>query len=368
MTKSHTILVIDDDKKFSFGLVAVLKRAGYQVRTACNGVEGLTSIRAENPDMILCDVMMPPPNGIELKKELASNPHIGRIPFLFLTARTAPADKMIGLEYGADDYITKPFDVNELLARIQSVLRRDELGRQRGLQEMSTALEDLRTGITTNLSHEMRTPLTVLIGSLELALHEKFIDSNQELSLYIQRALSSADRLKFLIEDLEILYDIDQGRMNTFAQTIDHQFHLVGAIKRTVQKWETKNLNLQVNIHPGLFIYAPRSEFSHVVSHLVDNACKFSYEKGTVTVSARQNGLGGCVIEVTDEGPGIPIDLREKVFDRYYQIARADYGLNSGLGIGLTIARAFAQAMGGDIYILDSPVGCKIRMILPPAN
>ncbi len=86
MSTSKVILVIDDDRKFSLGLVMVLRRAGYQVLAAYNGVEGLETIRGKKPDVILCDVMMPPPNGILLKRELSNDPENGRIPFLFLRA------------------------------------------------------------------------------------------------------------------------------------------------------------------------------------------------------------------------------------------------------------------------------------------
>ena len=117
---NRTILVIDDDKKFSLGLVAVLRREGFDVINASNGSEGMAAIRATKPDIILCDIMMPSPNGIQLKEELSTNPELGHIPFIFLTARTAQVDKLAGLQSGADDYITKPFDVNELLARISN--------------------------------------------------------------------------------------------------------------------------------------------------------------------------------------------------------------------------------------------------------
>lgn len=368
MSAEPTILVIDDDQKFSFGLVAVLRRAQYRVLTAFNGADGLGQIRAEKPDLILCDIMMPGSNGIQLKKSLVDDPQLGRIPFLFLTARTAPADKLVGLENGADDYITKPFEVNELLARIKSVLRREALGRQRGLEESAQALENMRRNISSNLSHEMRTPLTVLLATLDLVLRDKFVGMDQDLVHYMQRASSSAYRIKFLVEDLEFLNTLDVGGIDTLRQTIDLQFHFKNPIEQILKTWDRKTLNLQLNIAPGVIIYASRLQFAHVVSHLVDNACKFSPENGMISVSLRNNRLGGAIIEVQDEGPGIPMELREKVFERYYQISQGDTRQYSGLGLGLTVARAFAQAYGGEVMVLDSPTGCRVRMVLPPYN
>ena len=365
---NRTILVIDDDKKFSLGLVAVLRREGFDVINASNGSEGMAAIRATKPDIILCDIMMPPPNGIQLKKELSVDPDLGHIPFFFLTARTAQMDKLAGLQSGADDYITKPFDVNELLARIQSVLRREERGHSRGIQESIADLDKPRSNISANLSHEMRTPLTIILSTLELILKDKFVQRNLELDEYITTASSSAYRLKFLVEDLEMLYDMDQKHLTYVPQRIDMTFHLKNPINQTTVLWEKKKLNIKININPNTMIFAPRNEFGHVVAHLVDNACKFSPDKGKVNISVEPGESGGCVIEVTNDGIGIPPELREKVFERYYQISQGDTRDFGGLGVGLTIARTYVRAWGGDIQILDSLSGCRVRMVLPPNN
>lgn len=366
MSASQTILVIDDDIKFSLGLAAILRRGGYQVSVVHNGTDGLAAVQNLIPDIILCDIMMPPPNGFQLKKQLEKSPETDRIPFLFLTARTAPVDKTVGLENGADDYITKPFDVNELLARIHSVLRRDEMGRLRGIKESSAAIDQLRSSISTNISHELRTPLTVLISTLDLVVRERFTESNRELFKYVKMASSSAQRIKFLIEDLEMLYDIDQGKLNTLRQPILLRIHVNGAIDQVLKDWENKKVKLHLDIDPRTVIYAPRNGFIHAISHLVQNACKFSPQNGEIIISIRENGLGGCVLEVKDMGPGIPLDLRAKVFERYYQISQGDTRQYDGLGVGLFIVRAFIESLGGDVQVLDSPVGCRVRMVLPP--
>lgn len=366
MCSSKVILVIDDDKKFSFGLVMVLRRAGYQVISADNGVEGLKAIREKNPDIILCDIMMPPPNGIQLKRELENDTSASRIPFFFLTARTAPVDRLVGFESGADDYITKPFDVNELLIRIQNVLQRDDYGFQTGKQEISNNLDKLRNSISTNLCHEMREPLTVILPALEQLIRAKFTQTNPEFNTYIERALNSANGLKTLVDELEMLYDIDQGKLNTSRQIIDTDSYLRTPSEQILKNWEKKQQNLQFIINPNAVIYAPGIEFSHVLSYLVDNACKFSPEKGRIAISVQPNGSTGCTIEVLDEGPGIALELREKVFERYYQVSQKDTREFGGLGVGLTIARAYARAWGGDVQILDSQVGCRVRMLLPP--
>ena len=366
MNTSKTILVIDDDKQLSFGLVAVLRREGFQVLSASNGNEGLAAIREKKPDVILCDIMMPPPNGIQVKKQLANDPILGQIPFLFLTARISPVDKVAGLENGADDYVTKPFDINELLARIQAVLRRDEYGHRRGIQTSLADLNKLRANISTNLSGEIRTPLTIILSTLELILNEKFSRDDDELGRYIHLASTNAHRLNFLTEDIEMLYKIDQGDLDFLKQRIDITFHLKNPINQVLKMWEKKQLNLQLTIDPEAILFAPRNHFQHIVAHLVDNACKFSPEKGKIKIEVQPDEEGGCYLEITDEGIGIPVEMREKVFERYFQISQGNTRKFGGLGIGLTIARTYTRAWGGDVLILDNPAGCRVRMVLPP--
>lgn len=141
---SARILLIDDEPHLLFGLTAVLKRADFDVITASNGKHGLERAQQDHPDIIVCDVMMPPPNGLQLKQLLAANPATANIPFIFLTARTNMADKLAGLSSGADDYMTKPFKVEELIERIRAVLRRHEAGHQQGLTEAKAEIEQWR--------------------------------------------------------------------------------------------------------------------------------------------------------------------------------------------------------------------------------
>jgi diguanylate cyclase (GGDEF)-like protein len=144
INKSTRVLLIDDEPHLLFGLNAVVKRAGFEVITATNGRSGLERAQQDHPDIIVCDVMMPPPNGIQLKQLLAEDPITAQIPFIFLTARTNLADKLAGLSSGADDYITKPFKTEELVERIRAVLRRHEAGHQQGLAEARAEIEQWR--------------------------------------------------------------------------------------------------------------------------------------------------------------------------------------------------------------------------------
>ena len=135
------VLLIDDDPHQLFAASLIVKRFGFEVVTAGDGASGLERAREDLPDIIVCDIMMPTPNGFELKALLAADPRTAEIPFIFLTARVFQADKLAALDHGVDDYITKPFNPDELAARIRAVLRRYETGRRQGRMESAEKTE-----------------------------------------------------------------------------------------------------------------------------------------------------------------------------------------------------------------------------------
>ena len=142
-TGPQTILLVDDDKHLVVGASAVLRRAGFDVVTAHSGADGYQKAREVRPDLILCDVMMPPPDGFELRRRLSWASETAEIPFVFLTARGSKSEQISGIADGADDYIVKPFERDELVARIRAVLRRHEQGRVSGLRQGSIQIERL---------------------------------------------------------------------------------------------------------------------------------------------------------------------------------------------------------------------------------
>jgi len=365
--KAYKILIIDDEKNLLLGIARRLERNGYQVFMASSGNEGFDLARQHHPDIILSDIGMPPPNGFELRQMLSADSNTANIPFIFLTAKASIEDKLHGLDLGADDYITKPFDIQELLARVQAVLRRAEKGRQEGIQIAEAKVDQLRKAISTNLSHELRTPLGQIMMSLQTVMRQRSAEKpSEEVDWSIQAALNSADKLKQLVNDLIILHTIDAGELSTFRQAIDVNYEIKSPIEKRAKAWN-KNLKVEFGIHPEVRIYAPRLEFTQVITHLADNAAKFSPDNGKIRVLVLPNGEGGCVFTIADEGPGVPADLREKVFERYFQIDAGDSREHGGLGVGLTIVRSIVTSLGGTVKILDSEIGCRVQMTLPQA-
>ena len=368
MHKNSSILVIDDEPALRVGLAALIKRQGYDVITASDGYEGLKKAKDVVPDLILSDVMMPPPNGFEVRRLMSQDPQLASIPFIFLTARTDSIDRVNGIRGGADDYITKPYVPDELLARIEAVLRRVEVEQARGRDQMAEIAErnvqKLKQEILQNFQHELRTPLTSIIMPLEFVMANKF-ETPEEQIRFIRIALSSLDRLESLVNDFILLTGIDQGGLNPIRQTIDVENHILRPVLKRMERYSSKNLEFTQDITVQNPISAPRFEFTRALVHLVDNAFKFSPQNGKVKLMLESGPDGGAAITVQDDGPGIPVELQEKAFERYYQISSGDTRSHDGLGVGLTIARAIFQSLGGAVSILDSSHGCRVQAILP---
>ncbi len=368
MEDKTMILVIDDEPAIRMGLAATLARRGYSVVTAMNGDDGYIKAKQAQPDLIISDVMMPALDGFEMKQQMSEDPQLALIPFIFLTARAASEDRVSGIRNGADDYVTKPFVTEELIARIEAVLRRVKTEQERGriqvIQSAQEEMDKLRKEVLQNFSHELRTPLGNVMMSLDMVVNHKFT-TPEEQGEFIRIAHSSADRLESLIADIILLADIDQNKLNTLRQTIDPENHILAPIKRRLARYETKRLSFVHDISLDAEIKAPRREFAQALVHLLDNAFRFSPERGRVALLVSAGKNGGATITVQDEGRGIPVELREKVFERFYQVSQGDGREYQGLGLGLTIARAMFSSLGGEVGILDTETGCCVQAILP---
>ncbi len=368
MESKPTILVVDDEPAIRLGLAATISRHGYNVVIAEDGRDALLKAREVLPDLILSDVMMPAQNGFEMRREMSTDPRLASIPFIFLTARGAVEDRVTGIRDGADDYITKPFVSEELIARIEAVLRRvkteQDRGREQGMATAKGEVEKFRSEVMQNFRHELRTPLGNVIMSLEMAVSHKY-ENPQDQGEFIRVALSNADRLESLVSDMILLSNIDQNDLNNVRQDIDVAVHIVNPIQKRLQRYEEKHLTFVHDIHLKAAIMAPRREFTQALVHLADNAFKFSPDHGRVELTVRSSENGGALVVLQDEGPGIPADMREKVFEHFHQVSQGTDREHQGLGVGLPIARAVFSSLGGDVRIVESPRGCRVEVMLP---
>ena len=346
------ILVVEDQPTLLTGIQAVLEEEGYAILTATNGVQALRVLEEVRPDLIVADIMMPQMDGYAFYEAVRSRPEWTLIPFVFLTARANKDDILKGKESGAEDYITKPFDLEELLATVRARLERAQ-----AIQEVSEAESDqLKKQIVMMLGHELRTPLTYVMGYTGVALDNILDLAPEQLVKFLTQIKSGTDRLDKVVEDLLLLVQLDTGQTaQGFAVLAEVSRDLDGIVARAVQGYKGKaaacGVILETRVDPDL----PRVRlcehlFVDALGRLVDNGIKFSRGRGKrVTVSAR-GAAGWVAVAVSDVGVGIPPGGMPNLFQRFRQIDRKRLE-QQGVGLGLAIARELIRLHGGDIAV-----------------
>ncbi|MGB9774956.1 MAG: hybrid sensor histidine kinase/response regulator [Anaerolineae bacterium] len=366
------ILVVEDHEPLLNAIRMVLERAGYSVLTATDGQKGLEVMKRVRPDLIVADIMMPNMDGYEFYQAVRACPDGLTIPFIFLTARTTREDVLRGKEMGAEDYLTKPFDPQELLVVVRSRLRRAEEVRQVTASEF----DHLKQQIVTILSHELRTPLTYITGYTELALGELPSLSPEALQQFLEGIRRGSERLNRVVQDLLTLIRLDTGQAATeFRLLVRPHENFAEIVRETVRRYEplaTQNgVLLEARVPPEL-PPVPLCEpfFADALGRLVDNGIKFSRGKGKrVVVEA---GVSGDWVEVSvaDNGVGIRAEEIPHLFERFRQIDRERLE-QQGIGLGLAIARELIRLHGGDITV-ESVYGAgsrfTIRLPLTPST
>jgi signal transduction histidine kinase len=311
--------------------------------------------------------MMPQMDGYDFYAAVRACPDWMAIPFIFLTARAEKSDVLLGKDLGAEDYITKPFNLQELITAIRARLRR-----ARAIREVTEAeFDHLKQQIINALGHELRTPLTAVLGYTDLALEDAASLTPEALQEYLTAIKAGADRLVRLAENFMMLVRLDSGQAAKEFELLAQVRRDLGAIvERTVRQYEpraaTRGVTLRSKVSSGLPpVRLCEPFFVDALERLIDNGVKFSLGANKcVTVSA---GLAGEWIEiaVSDEGIGIPLEEIPHLFERFRQIGR-EKTEQQGTGLGLAIACELIRLHGGEIVVKSQPnVGSTFTIRLP---
>jgi two-component system sensor histidine kinase/response regulator len=362
------ILIVEDDQLMAEGIADILSMEGYRVETALNGPAALAKMRSQTPDLVLSDISMPEIDGHDFCTLVRGSPEWRTLPFIFLTALGQGTDQRRALELGADYYLTKPFEPDDLLLAVRTRLQR-AADHQAATE---AALADLRTSILTTLNHEFRIPLTYITGYSQL-LADDGQEMDKETYQHCANALlNGAERLRRLVENVLLLTQIDSGELTAVARMFPQQtadLHSVAhnVIEARRSEARARQVELDNQICPDLPPVAIRKEYiGNVIDHLVDNAIKFSNEGGRVTLASSRRDQ---YVEVTvnDDGIGIRPDALASVFDSFRQVDRHKQE-QQGAGLGLAIVRGLVQAHNGFVGIDSQPnVGTTVKLRLPVA-
>lgn len=354
------ILVIDDQPDILQMVSYMLGGAGYVVEGATSGAAGLERARAMRPDLILCDIMMRGMTGYDVLEAARRDPELALVPFVFLTAKATFSDLRAGMELGADDYLTKPFTTEELVAAVEAQLSKQATRRQHIEQRLAM----LRQGLSTILPHELRTPLTLILAhaSMLLDLYDSF--GREEVMDSLRAIHTSAERLHRLVENLLIYVQLqeDETLPLEHPHTPDAAPVVTEAAQERAQVYGRRD-DLHLAVAAGPLAMHP-FHLRKIVTELVDNAFKFSPPGTPVHIQARRAGDAFALV-VRDRGRGMTgEEIRQA--EAYIQFSRKT-AEQQGSGLGLSIARRLAALYGGTLTLTSTPGAGTEAVVRVPA-
>lgn len=343
------ILLVDDTKSNISFLLEALK-SDYKISVAISGERALKFIHSMPPDLILLDIMMPGMDGYEVCRRIKRDPFTRDIPVIFLSAMDEMENKTHGFKVGAVDYITKPFEILEVRARINTHLS------LKFAREAAEAANRAKSEFLARMSHEIRTPMNAIIGMTDLTLQGNLDPDHRE---NLETVRDSARHLLGIINDTLDLSKIEAGKVE--LEQID--FGLGSVMEFVMRAFRVqaaqKELSLDIEREMGVPEYLQGDPFRlrQILINLVGNALKFT-ERGGITVKVTVPDPTGITLgfAVSDTGIGIPRDRQETIFENFSQADGSTTRKYGGTGLGLAICKQLVELMGGSIRT-ESEVG-----------
>ena len=349
------ILVVDDQPINVKLLEKKLVREGMDVWTASDGDTCLELVHQHRPDIILLDVMMPNMDGHEVCERLQEDEGTRSIPIIFITANSTKEGKLEVLSVGAVDYITKPIDLDETVARINTQLRFLEVNREN--MELTKRLGEVRRNaaigaITKGIAHNVNNLLGVVVGYLDLIKTDL---TNEEL---VHRSIGVID--KTVAKMTGIVKQL--SRLASESHIAVGELVLDDLLETAVQRFKDEHdiEFLEVNMSdPEMKLQANRETFEDILSRLMENALesyhRFDCEDPIIRVETDviiREGVQMLRVQVTDRGKGVPAHIKDNIFEPFVTIKAG-----IGCGMGLTVAQHSARSLRGEIEIKSNPEG-----------
>ncbi len=378
-----SILVVDDLPDFRQLMQAVLEDAGYsEVITAGSTQEAFTILGLDDPslptpgvDLILLDINMPETDGVEACQRIKSVSKLRDIPVIMVTGVAAEEKLEQAFSAGATDYILKPTNPAEMIARIGSALElKQEMERRKSgyvsdleeknrelelafleLEKKNEELEEAsraKTQILSTATHELKTPLTSIIGYIDIILmrQNKVGPLNEKQQRYLQTAQRNSYRLKSLVDDLLDISRIESGGLELAPAELELWPEIEEIVTGMQTQLNDKNIDLVLDIPQDICpVLADKLRLGQVISNLLSNACKYSPQGARVTIRAREEDAG-VRIDVSDTGIGISPEDQERLFTKFFRADNSSTREVSGSGLGLYITKHLIEAHGGRIW------------------
>ncbi len=352
------VVIVDDSPVGTEALAAHMEIEGFNAETYNDSLEALDALRANPPDIVLMDVMMPGMNGLALLKALRAHPSTAEVPVIMLTALDESDDIVRGLDLGANDYVTKPPQLEVLAARVRTQLHLKRLQdqRQRDIAELRR-LSNIKDKFLQIAAHDLRTPVHNITLGLDL-LSRYYERSNCEIPEFqnITRTMTNAlGIMRSIVNDFLDLQAIRSGSVELDAQPLNLNTLVQNVLEQYTAYARQKDVEIRASFDPDLpDSTGDPNRLTQVIANLVSNAVKFSPRGSVIGVRTRVVNRRQ-LLEVADSGPGIPEDEMPLLFQEFARLSPQPTGGEKSSGVGLSIAKQLVELHGGKIGARSKP-------------
>ena len=347
----YKILIVDDVMSNVLLLKVLLTNEKFAIATASNGRQALEQVEKENPDLVLLDVMMPDMSGFEVAQHLKSNPNTADIPIIFLTALNSTADIVKGFQVGANDFISKPFNKEELIIRVTHQIslvaaKRLILSKTEELQRTIAGRDKLYSVI----AHDLRSPM----GTIKMVLNMLILNlPSEKIGAEMYELLTMANQTTedvFSLLDNLLKWTKSQiGKLNVVYQDVDLVEVTDGVIEIFSMVASLKKIKIREMKPEKMMVNADIDMLKTVVRNLLSNAIKFSKENSEVLVKMEEVD-GMAVVSVQDHGCGISEEGQKKLLHTDTHFSTFGTNNEEGSGLGLLLCKDFVVKNGGKLW------------------
>jgi two-component system sensor kinase len=352
----NKILSIDDEVNILETLSELLTLKNYEVKTTNSGQKALEIMTEWIPDLILCDIMMPDMDGHDFHKLVNENITLNRIPFIFLTAKNEITEMKDAMARGVDDFITKPFKIDELIHSIETRVNR--------FNTIKNTFNGFNTKINKHFLHEINTPLYGILGSVDLLIKNKDSLETSEIESFYESIKTSALRLNKTLQNIVFFQNI-KNNLVEFSNNSSSEIlnTLSKVIDKTIAIDSNNKKRIDVEVEKAT-INITESNLEFILFELLDNALKFSNENKNVIVLGKTHDENYYKLVILDFGNGFnPEDINN--ISPFNQFNRNEME-QQGLGLGLFISKKIIKKCKGQINIISKDkIGTEITILLP---
>ncbi|MBN1653509.1 MAG: response regulator [Deltaproteobacteria bacterium] len=373
-TDKANILIVDDTVETLQLLTVMLKNQGYETRPVSSGKSALQAASDDPPDLILLDINMPQMNGYEVCQRLKASDATKEIPVIFISAYNQTPDKVRAFGAGGVDYVTKPFQLDEVLARVKAhlSLRRLQLQLEAKNRKLEASLarqqelEQIKERLVQMIVHDLKSPLAAIAGNADYLIEE--IQGNGDAADAVGDIADSAQSMHRMVLNILDVIQLEEKGLQPRRASVDLA-KLVDSAAATIGRVAQKaGRTIEVRPAPGL----PKVPFDpnliqRLLENLLDNSLRHAPRGTAVVIEFDVCSEGEVAIDVYDRGPRVPRERKNEIFEPHARmLGEADVDPRISKGLGLAFCKLAVEAHGGRIWVDDNqPQGAVFRIRIP---